>query len=69
MSRRDEENLTVALIECTAYPRFTRNPSKCEFAWLYTPTLREIDLARRITGRGEVQELAFLMMRFASRSG
>jgi len=51
----------LALIERTAYPRFGRNPSKSELARLYTPTFREIELARRTT-RGEEQSLAFLAM-------
>jgi hypothetical protein len=52
----------VALIERTAYPRFGRNPSAQVLARFYTPTLREIDLARRITRGGESQQLAFLVM-------
>ncbi len=52
----------MALIERTAYPRFGRNPSAQELARFYTPTLREIDLARRITRGGESQQLAFLVM-------
>jgi hypothetical protein len=52
----------VALIERTAYPRFKRNPSVRELAQLYTPTLRELDLAQRATRGGEGQQLAFLVM-------
>jgi TnpA family transposase len=51
----------LALIERTAYPRFGRDPSKSELARLYTPTFREIDLAKRTT-HGEQQPLAFLVM-------
>lgn len=51
----------MALIERTAYPRFAPRPSAGELARLYTPTLREIDLARSCT-RGEDQPLAFLVM-------
>ena len=37
-------------MERTAYPRFGRNPPvHDELAWLYTPTPREIELARRDT--------------------
>ncbi|MDN5696878.1 MAG: DUF4158 domain-containing protein, partial [Rubrobacter sp.] len=45
----------------TAYPLFATNPSASELARLYTPTFREIGLARRVT-RGEDQSLAFLVM-------
>ena len=48
-------------IERTAYPRFGSNPSKSELARLYTPTLREIELANRVA-RGEERILAFLLM-------
>ena len=49
-------------MERTAYPRFGRNPpAQDELARLYTPTPREIELARRAT-RGGGQHLAFLAM-------
>ncbi len=51
----------MASVERTAYPRFKSNPSAPEIARLYTPTLRETDLASRTT-RGEDQPLAFLVM-------
>ncbi|MDQ3317841.1 MAG: Tn3 family transposase, partial [Actinomycetota bacterium] len=52
----------MALIERTAYPRFSPRPSAGELARLYTPTSRELDLARRATRGGEAQRLAFLVM-------
>ncbi len=52
----------MPLIERTAYPRLPRRPSASELARLYTPTLREIDLAKRATRGGETQHLAFLLM-------
>jgi Domain of unknown function (DUF4158) len=52
----------MALIEGTAYPRFGQNPSASELARLYTPTLRELDLAKQTTRSGENQQLAFLVM-------
>jgi len=52
----------VALIERTAYPRFTDRPYARELARLYTPTLRELDLARRTTRGGEGQQFIFLVM-------
>ena len=52
----------MALIERTAYPRPGRNPSASELSRLYTPTLRELDLAKRTTRGGEGQQLAFLVM-------
>jgi hypothetical protein len=52
----------VALIERTAYPRFSPRPSAGELARLYTPSLRELDLARRATRGGEAGQLAFLVM-------
>jgi hypothetical protein len=48
----------VASIERTAYPRFERSPSSHdELARLYTPTPREIELARRATRGGEARQL------------
>lgn len=52
----------MALIERTAYPRFSGNLSKSELARLYTPVLRELDLAKRFTRGGESQQLALLVM-------
>lgn len=52
----------MTLIERTAYPRFGSHPSAGELARLYTPTLRELDLARRATRGGEGRQLAFLVM-------
>lgn len=52
----------MALIERTAYPRFSPRPSAGELARLYTPTLLELDLARRATRGGQAQQLAFLVM-------
>lgn len=52
----------MALIERTAYPRFGRNPTAEELTRLYTPALREIDLAKRSTRGSESQQLAFLVM-------
>ena len=52
----------MALIERTAYPRFAPRPSARELARLYTPTLGELELARRTTRGGEAQQLAFLLM-------
>lgn len=51
----------MASIERTAYPRFGRGLPPSELSRLYTPTLREIDLARSAT-RGEDRSLAFLVM-------
>lgn len=51
----------MALIERTAYPRFTQNLSTQELARLYTPTLHETDLVRKVT-RGKDQSLACLVM-------
>ena len=50
----------MALIERTAYPHFSPHPSAGELARLYTPTLRELDHARRVTRGGEARQLAFL---------
>ena len=52
----------MPLIERTAHPRLGRNPSASERIRLYTPTLRELDLAKRTTRGGESQQLAFLVM-------
>ena len=52
----------VALIERTAYPRFAPRHSARELARLYTPTPRELDLARGATRGGEAYRLAFLVM-------
>lgn len=52
----------MALIERTAYPRFSGDLSKSELARRYTPALRELDLAKRTTRGGEGQQLAFLVM-------
>jgi len=52
----------MALIERTAYPRFTARTSASELRRLCTPTLRELDLARRATCGGETQQLGFLVM-------
>lgn len=52
----------MALIERTAYPRFGRSLDKNELARLYTPTFRELDLAKRTTRGGEGQQLAFLLI-------
>lgn len=52
----------MALIERTAYPRFAPRPPAGELARLYTPTLQELDLARRATRGGEAGQLAFLVM-------
>ncbi len=52
----------MALIERTAYPRFVRNVSTSELTRLYTPTLHEIDLAKRTTRGGDGLQLAFLLM-------
>jgi hypothetical protein len=61
--RQHEKDLySVALIERTAYPRFARNTSARELTRLYTPTLREIALAGRVTRGGEGQQLTFLVM-------
>lgn len=46
----------------TAYPRFGETPSKGDLARLYTPSLRELDLAKRITRGNEERTLAFLVM-------
>jgi hypothetical protein len=51
----------MALIERTAYPRFGQNPSASELARLYTPTLRELDLAKQTTRSGENQQLAWII--------
>lgn len=50
------------MIERTAYPRFSPRLSAGEIARLYTPTLRELDLARWATRGGEAGQLAFLFM-------
>jgi len=52
----------VTLIERTAHPCFSRSPSGRELARLYTPTLREIDVAGRTTRGGGSQQLAYLVM-------
>lgn len=52
----------MASVERTAYPRFGRNPSKSELTRLYTPTLRELELARRATRGNEQRALVFLAM-------
>lgn len=52
----------MALIERTAYPRFSGNLSKIELTRLYAPALRELDLAQRSTRGGESQQLAFMVM-------
>ena len=52
----------MAAIERTAYPHFKGHPSDADLARLYTPTLRELDLARRATRGGESQQLTFLVM-------
>ena len=46
----------MALIERTAYPRFRQNLSTSELRQLYTPTLQELNLARRTTRGGEGQQ-------------
>lgn len=51
----------MTTIERTAYPRFGSSPSKSDLSRLYTPTFREIELAKRNT-RGEGQSLAYLLM-------
>lgn len=48
-------------ISATAYPRFSARVSAPELARLYTPTLREIDLAKRATRGGGAGRLAFLV--------
>ncbi|CAA9467709.1 MAG: Mobile element protein [uncultured Rubrobacteraceae bacterium] len=50
------------MIERTAYPRFAPRPSARELARLFTPNLRELDLARRATRGGEAGQLALLVM-------
>ena len=52
----------MPLIERTAYPRFAPRPTAGELARLYTPTLRELDLARRTTRGGGAVQLSFLVM-------
>jgi len=52
----------VTTSDRTAYPRFGRSPSGPELARLYTPTLREIDLAERTTRGSGASRLAFLVM-------
>ena len=52
----------MTLIERTAYPRFAPRPTAGELARLYTPTLQELELARRATRGGGAQKLAFLVM-------
>lgn len=53
--------------ERTAYPRFGSTPSRSQLARLYTPTFREIELARRNT-HGEEQSLTYLLMLKSFRS-
>jgi hypothetical protein len=52
----------MALIERTAYPRHRQNLSTSELRQLYTPTLRELNLAKRTTRGGEGQQLTLLVM-------
>ena len=52
----------MTLIERTAYLRFGQNSSASELAQLYTPTLRELDVARATTRGNEERTLAFLVM-------
>ena len=51
----------MVLIERTAYPRPGGRPAEAELASLYTPTRREVVLARSAT-RGEGSMLGFLVM-------
>ena len=52
----------MTLIERTAYPRYRQNLSTSELRQLYTPRLRELNLAQRATRGGGSQQLAFLIM-------
>lgn len=52
----------MVLIQRTAYPRLGHNPEASELSRLYTPTLHELDLAKRTTRGGRRQQLTFLVM-------
>ena len=52
----------MTLIERTAYPSFEQKTSASDLARLYSPTLREMDVARAATRGNEGRTLAYLVM-------
>jgi hypothetical protein len=59
----------MASIDRTAYPRFKRNISVRELREAYTPSLEEMDWARRLTGTAEALLSVVLWLKCCQRLG